>query len=62
MNTHHSPTRFMPSNDSLQAEKFQRSAPVFHSFLEASSNRSEYNLKSVLLPDYSRTKLKEVFL
>ena len=62
MNTQKSPLLFMPSTDILWAEKIQRSAPVFHSILEASANRSECNLKSVLLLDYSRTKLKEVFL
>lgn len=62
MNTHNSPTIFRPSTDILWAEKFLRSAPVFRSFLEASSNRSECNLKSVLLPDYSGTYFKEVLL
>ena len=62
MNTHNSPMSFMPSTDSLQAEKFLRSAPVFRSFLEASSNRSECNLESVMLPDYSGTYFKEVLL
>ena len=62
MNPHNLLTKLMSSNDSLQAEKFQRSAPVFHSFHEASSNRSEYNLKSVLLPDYSGSYLKEALL
>lgn len=56
MNPHNLLTKLMSSNDSLQAEKFQRSVPVFHSILEASANRSEYNLKSVLLQDYSSIK------
>lgn len=62
MNTHNSPTIFRPSADSLRAEKFQQLAPVFRSFLEASSNRTECNLESVMLPDYSGTYFKEVLL
>lgn len=56
MNPYNLLTKLMSLNDSLQAEKYQRSVPVFHSILEASANRSEYNLKSVLLQDYSSIK------
>lgn len=62
MKPHNLLTKLISSNDSLRAEKFQRSAPVFRSFLEASSNRAECNLESVLLPDYSGTYLKEALL